>query len=138
MLERIVKESSLNLQLGLTQTQVYAPEETAEEDPEATQLLSDGELEEWEEDKQWKAREESNQRANADQNLPTILEEEEKATEYSCRVTNNVGKDERRVTTEEADFMLPVVLGITLPLLLLAPSSHRACQPRRIHRRTRR
>ena len=49
-----------------------------------------------------------------------VLEEEEKATEYSCRVTNNVGKDERRVKTEEAGFMLPVVLGITLPLVLLA------------------
>ena len=34
-------DSSLNLQLGLTQTQVYAPEATAEEDPQATQLLSD-------------------------------------------------------------------------------------------------
>ena len=49
-----------------------------------------------------------------------VLEEEEKATEYSCRVTNNVGKDERRVTAEEASFMLPIVLGITLPLVLLA------------------
>ena len=49
-----------------------------------------------------------------------VVEEEEKATEYSCRVTNNVGKDERRVTTEEADSILPVVLGITLPLVLLA------------------
>ena len=33
-------------------------------------------LEEWEEDKKWKAREESNRRANVEQNLPTILEEE--------------------------------------------------------------
>jgi len=49
-----------------------------------------------------------------------VLEEEEKATEYSCRVTNSVGKDERRVTIEEAGFILPIVLGITLPLVLLA------------------
>ena len=34
-------------------------------------------LEEWEEDKQWKAREESNRRANVERNLPTIPEEEE-------------------------------------------------------------
>ena len=31
-------------------------------------------LEEWEEDKQWKAREESNRRANVERNLPTIPE----------------------------------------------------------------
>ena len=31
-------------------------------------------LEEWEEDKQWKAREESNRRANAERDLPTIPE----------------------------------------------------------------
>ena len=34
-------------------------------------------LEEWEEDKQWKAREESNRRANVERNLPTIPEEDE-------------------------------------------------------------
>ena len=32
-------------------------------------------LGEWEEDKQWEAREESNRMANADRNLPTIPEE---------------------------------------------------------------
>ena len=31
-------------------------------------------LEEWEEDKQWKAREERNRRANAERNLPNIPE----------------------------------------------------------------
>ena len=31
-------------------------------------------LEEWKEDKQWKAREESNRRSNVDRNLPTIPE----------------------------------------------------------------
>ena len=31
-------------------------------------------LEKWEEDKQWKAREESNRMANVDRNLPTIPE----------------------------------------------------------------
>ena len=31
-------------------------------------------LEEWEEDKQWKAREERNRRANVERNLPTIPE----------------------------------------------------------------
>ena len=34
-------------------------------------------LEEWEEDKQWKAREESNRRTNVERNLPTIPEAEE-------------------------------------------------------------
>ena len=34
-------------------------------------------LEEWEEDKQWKAREESNRMANVERNLPTIPEVEE-------------------------------------------------------------
>jgi len=48
-----------------------------------------------------------------------VLEEEERATEYSCRVTNNAGKDERMVAAEEADSTLIFILGITLPILLL-------------------
>jgi len=48
-----------------------------------------------------------------------VLEEEERATEYSCRVTNNAGEDERRVTAEEADMTFVFILGITLPILLL-------------------
>jgi len=48
-----------------------------------------------------------------------VLEEEERATEYSCRVTNNAGEDERRVEAEEADSTLIFSLGITLPVALL-------------------
>ena len=48
-----------------------------------------------------------------------VLEEGERAAEYSCRVTNSAGNDQRRVKSEEANFNLMLILGITLPNLLL-------------------
>ena len=48
-----------------------------------------------------------------------VLEKGETAAEYSCKVTNNVGEDERKVLIEEASLILPILLGVFIPLLLI-------------------
>ena len=48
-----------------------------------------------------------------------VLEEGERATDYSCRVTNDLGEEERRVKAAESNLTLIAILGISLPLLLL-------------------
>jgi len=47
-----------------------------------------------------------------------VLEEDERATDYSCRVTNDVGEDQRKVEVEESDFTIPVILGVSIPVFL--------------------
>ena len=47
-----------------------------------------------------------------------VLEEDERATDYSCRVTNDVGEDQRKVEVEESDFTVPVILGVSIPVFL--------------------
>ena len=48
-----------------------------------------------------------------------VLEEGERATDYSCRVTNDLGEEERRVKAAESNLTLIAILGVSLPLLLL-------------------
>ena len=47
-----------------------------------------------------------------------VLEEGERATDYSCRVTNDVGEDQRKVEVKESDFTVPVILGVSIPVFL--------------------
>ena len=42
-----------------------------------------------------------------------------RATDYSSRVTNDLGENERRVKAAESNLTLIAILGISLPLLLL-------------------
>ena len=57
-------------------------------------------LEEWEEDKQWKAREESNRRANAERNLPTIPEGEE-LDDFENTTTHDIEDFGTQIETDE-------------------------------------
>ena len=42
-----------------------------------------------------------------------VLEEGKRATDYSCRVTNDLGEDERRVKAAESNLTLIAILGIS-------------------------
>ena len=68
-------------------------------------------LEEWEEDKQWKAREESNRRTNVERNLPTTPEGEE-LDDFENTITQDFEDFGTQIETNETkDSILDSPLG---------------------------